>query len=66
LHGFQRIEDPSYHVVLSGEQLLWATKVGTLGDYEALREMGGWSSWEAMRHYVSAGAERRRKIAEQF
>jgi len=39
---------------------------GALGDDEALREMGGWSRWEAMKHYVSAGRDRRRKIAEQF
>lgn len=44
----------------------WATEAATAGDYEALREMGGWSTWAAMAHYVSAGKERRRKIAERF
>jgi len=37
----------------------WATKGGEEGDLEALREMGGWSSWAAMAHRVAAGAERR-------
>ena len=44
----------------------WATEAATAGDYEALREMGGWSKWAAMAHYVSAGKDRRRKIAERF
>ncbi len=44
----------------------WATAAGELGDYEALREMGGWSSWQAMAHYVAAGREQRRRIAEKF
>ncbi len=44
----------------------WATAAGELGDYEALREMGGWSSWQAMAHYVAAGREQRRRIAERF
>ncbi len=44
----------------------WATTAGEMGDYEALREMGGWSSWQAMAHYVSAGREQRRRIAERF
>jgi integrase len=44
----------------------WATAAGELGDYEALREMGGWSSWQAMAHYVAAGQEQRRRIAERF
>ncbi len=44
----------------------WATTAGEMGDYEALREMGGWSSWQAMAHYVSAGREQRRRIAEKF
>ncbi len=44
----------------------WATRAGAMGDYEALRVMGGWSTWQAMAHYVSAGEERRRAIAEMF
>jgi len=44
----------------------WATRAGELGDYEALREMGGWSSWQAMKHYAAASEERRRQIAERF
>lgn len=44
----------------------WATEAAEAGDYEALREMGGWSTWAAMAHYVSAGKERRRKIADRF
>lgn len=44
----------------------WATLAGEAGDYEALRELGGWSSWQAMSHYVAAGREQKRKIAERF
>ena len=35
----------------------WATAAGQLGDYEALREMGDWPSWQAMAHYVAAVAQ---------
>ncbi len=45
---------------------MWATRAAQAGDYEALREMGGWSSWAAMAHYITAAKERRRKIADQF
>jgi hypothetical protein len=39
---------------------------GELGDNQVLRQMGGWSSCRALVHYVAAGREQRRRMAERF